>query len=63
MNEEERQKLNKLYAELKEKQLFLGDDVENYKTGYKNGLVNGQVELLEKILCIDNRSCLNEQQY
>lgn len=53
MNKKERLQLNKLYAELKEKQSTSGDSVENYTTGYRNGHTNGQLELLERILTID----------
>ena len=53
MNKKEKAMLNKIYDELKEKQLSSGDQVETYTTGYRNGHTNGQVELLERILGID----------
>lgn len=55
MNKREKLELNKLYSELKEKQLSYGDGVHTYTNGYKYGHTNGQIELLEKILNIDNR--------
>ena len=48
MNKKEKVMLNKIYGELKEKQLFGGDQAETYTTGYRNGHINGQVELLER---------------
>ena len=53
MNKTEKAKLNKIYEELKKKQLSSGDGAETYTTGYRNGHTNGQIELLERILAID----------
>jgi len=53
MNKKEKATLNKLYKELKEKQLSSEDGAETYTTGYRNGHTNGQMELLERMLNID----------
>ena len=53
MNKKEKSILNKIYGELKEKQLSGGDEAETYTAGYRNGHTNGQAELLERILGID----------
>lgn len=57
MNETEKAELNKTYEELKQKQLLNGDGAETYTTGYRNGHMNGQIELLERILDIDTGLC------
>ena len=52
-NMEYRQELKTLYETLKERQSLGGDEEETYGTGYRNGHINGQMELLERILDID----------
>ena len=53
MNRKEKEMLNDLYKEVKEKQLSQGDCDETYKNGYRVGYINGQVELLEHLLNIN----------
>ena len=54
MDKKEKAELNNIYAKLKEKQVSSGDGVETYTSGYRNGHINGQMELLERMLNIDN---------
>lgn len=61
LNKKEKAMLNKIYSELKEKQLSFGDGAETYTTGYRNGHTNGQIELLERILNIDTGLCSEDK--
>jgi hypothetical protein len=53
MNKRERTELLKLYSKLQEEQKAFVDFVENYTSGYSIGYINGQMELLERLLRID----------